>query len=190
MEAVLVEHKKSSFSAFPRKKFSVMHSSEILEKPIKQYLYFAFRRSIRDAETYENAASGIPDDERHSFLIKMAQRKREEADRLYSYYTTNGYRTINDMKKRSIIAHPHYLASRDLVQISSIEDTYSFAFKREHDTLNLYSKLARLDSNPYTKILFDYLAQLQMGNIVFIEKQLTLGSLNVDLREFPVERRQ
>jgi hypothetical protein len=35
-----------------------------------------------------------------------------------------------------------------------------------------------LDSNPFTKILFDYLAHLQTDHIVFIEKMFSL----VDLR--------
>jgi hypothetical protein len=179
METMFIDKEKSTISLTSRKRFGVLHATQTVEKPIKQYLYFAFRRSLRDAESYENAAIGIPvSDERCLFFRQMADRKREEADKLYSYYKTEGYRIIRDLKKRSIISHPHYESPVRPSEIASIEDTYSFAYKKERNNLDLYSKLAGLDSNPYTKILFDYLSNLQTGHIAFIEKKFSL----VDLR--------
>jgi rubrerythrin len=178
MESTIVEFKKSASFSFSRDCFKAPIPAETVEKPMKQYLYFAFRRSIRDAESYDSAASGIPGDERHDFFKEMANRKREEADKLYSYYTADGCHTLKDMMKRCIISHPHYETLMQTTQIASIEDTYSFAFKREQNNLELYLKLAGLDDNPFTKILFDYLANLQTGHIAFIEKKFSL----VDLR--------
>ena len=179
MESLVMEHKKSTISPFKEKQLRLIIPAETVEKPIKQYLYFAFRRSLRDAESYENAASGVPgNDERCAFFTKMAERKHEEAEKLYSYYKTDGCQTLKDMKKRSIISHPHYETLMHATQIASIEDTYSFAYKKEQNSLELYLKLAGLDDNPYTKILFDYLANLQTGHIAFIEKKFSL----VDLR--------
>jgi rubrerythrin len=180
MESTLVESGKGASSAESKKQFKVLSTMESLEKPMKQYLYFAFRRSLRDAESYDAAASNIPEDERHFFFKEMAQRKREEAEKLYSYYRVGGYQVIKDFKKRSIISNPHYQQPAELSRIASIEDTYSFAFKREYNNLDLYSKLSALDSNPNTRILFDYLSQLQLNHIVFIEKKLSqINSLSV-----------
>jgi hypothetical protein len=178
MESTIVEGGKSASSLFSQKQFGVLYPPEAVEKPIKQYLYFAFRRSLRDAEAYENAALGINEnDERCKFFKEMADRKREEAEKLYLYYKSDGYRIIKDMKKRSIISHPHYEDLTHASQIASIEDTFSFAFKKEQCNLELYSKLAGLDDNSFTKILFDYLAHLQMGHISFIEKRFSLVNL-------------
>jgi hypothetical protein len=179
MESMTMEHDKGILSPVSRKRFSMVYPAETVEKPIKQYLYFAFRRSLRDAELYENAASDIhANDERCAFFTEMANRKHEEAEKLHSYYKADGYLTFREMKKRNIISHPHYETLMQAEQISSIEDTYSFAYKKEQNSLELYQKLAGLDSNPYTKILFDYLANLQTGHIAFIEKKFSL----VDLR--------
>lgn len=179
MESVILEQEKSKTAGASGKRFGISGPAESVEKPIRQYLYFAFRRSLRDAETYETSVSAIfGDDERSVFFREMADRKQEEAEKLYSYYKTDGYRIIRDMKKRSIISHPHYRIPMHDPCIESIEDIYSFAYKNELKTFELYSKLAKLDSNPYTKILFDYLAHLQTEHIAFIEKKFSL----VDLR--------
>jgi hypothetical protein len=180
METMVAHQENSVSSSNSRKRFGVLSSVETVEKPIKQYLYFAFRRSLRDAEAYENAVSGIQaGDERCVFFREMAGRKRDEAEKLYSYYKSDGYRIVKDLKGRSIISHPNYEAPACASDIASIEDTYSFAYKKEQNNLDLYSKLAGLDSNPYTKILFDYLANLQSAHIAFIEKKFSLVDLRV-----------
>lgn len=146
---------------------------EKVEKPIRQYLYFAFRRSTRDAESYENAASGLPEDDRHAFLLAMAGRKRVEAERLYAYYKADGARVLHDIRKRSIISSPHYQPEFSSSQIASMEDTYSFAFKIESKNFDLYSGLAGLDNNPHTQALFNLLAHLQLGHMIFIDGRLS-----------------
>jgi rubrerythrin len=79
------------------------------------------------------------------------------------------------MKKRNMFAAPHYQQNLAPVWIDSIEDTYSFACRKESDTLGFYSNLASLDNNPYTKTLFNFLSHLQQDHISFIEKKLTHG---------------
>jgi len=177
MESTIVEIKKN-MSSMISKEPGVQYAAKTVEKPIKQYLYFTFRRSLRDAESYETVASSIPEDERHVFFKEMAQRKREEAEKLYTYYKMDGDGIIKDMQKRSIISRPHYETMIHATQLASIEDTFSFAYKREHNNLELYSRLASLDNNSYVKLLFDYLAHLQADHIAFIEKRFSL----VDLR--------
>jgi rubrerythrin len=147
--------------------------SKILENSIKQYLYFAFRRSLRDAESYKNAASSMPDDDRFAFLMEMAQRKQEEAEKLYGFYKSDGFHVLKNIHKRSIISIPHYQAAGDFLQITSMEETYVFALKKEQNNFNLYSKLADLDNNPNTKILFQYLSQLCLNHVGFIERKLS-----------------
>jgi rubrerythrin len=172
MKSATIELEKNAPFTVSDNEFRPRQSRENIEKPIKQYLYFAFRRSTRDAEVYEEAAGHMSEDERHVFLLEMARRKREEADKLYSNYKANGSRILQDIKKRSIISNPHYQPDLDPASIASIEDTYSFAFKKEQHNFELYSKLAGLDSNPYTKILFEYLSNLEKRHITFIEGQL------------------
>jgi hypothetical protein len=179
MESMIMGQEKQALSLNSQKGFGKKYIPETVEKPIRQYLYFAFRRSLRDAESYDHASFGIPgNDERAVFLREMAERKRREAEKFYSYYKTDGYQVIKDLKKRSIISHPHYEVQVLASQMESIEDTYSFAYRKEHNNFELYSKLSGRDSNPYTKIVFDYLAHLQTGHIAFIEKKFSL----VDLR--------
>ncbi|HUI93488.1 MAG TPA: hypothetical protein VLX68_14680 [Chitinivibrionales bacterium] len=172
MESTVLEQEKTeTVLRFPKKSSAAL-LSQTVQQPIKQYLYFAFRRSLRDKETYEDAASHIPDDDRRIFLLEMALRKKEEAELLYSFYKADGYRAMLKMKKRSIISIPHYQPGINMSQIASIEDTYSFAFAREHNKQVLYLNLAGLDSNRQTKNLFNYLSQLQTNHISFIEEKL------------------
>ena len=174
MVTTLSNTTKKSSAAISPEQMQTASPFHMPEKPIKQYLYFAFRRSLRDSESYEKAAANMPDDDRRAFLAEMTHRKREEAEKLQLYYRADGKWAIQSMKKRSIISHPHYAADPDFSAISSIEDTYSFAFAREHNNLNLYSKLADLDNNPFSKILFHYLSRLQIDHISFIEKKMCL----------------
>jgi rubrerythrin len=169
MKFATVETKKAAPLPVSRDEFHIEPSRENIEKPIKQYLNFAFRRSTRDAESYEEAAALVYDENRLAFLLEMAWRKRDEAERLYYYYKINGTRALQDIRKRTIISHPHYQPELDPATIASTEDTYSFAFEKEQHNFELYSKLAGLDSNPYTKILFEYLSNLEKEHIAFIE---------------------
>jgi hypothetical protein len=59
MENLIIDHEPVSSALYSREDRSESRSSDPVEKPIKQYLYFAYRKSLRDAEYYENAASAI-----------------------------------------------------------------------------------------------------------------------------------
>lgn len=173
-----MENKNNVYSLYSKKPIHLTTESNAVEKPMKHYLYFAYRRSLRDAESYEAVAISVPhDNERCMFFKEMGNRKYEEAEKLHSYYVADGYRMLENLRKRSIISHPHYEASTSLSEIETIEDSYAFAYKKEIHNLELYSKLSEMDSNIYTKILFEYLAHLENDHIAFIEKKFSLANL-------------
>jgi hypothetical protein len=178
MESKVARKENNVYSLFSKKPVYFMIETDPVEKPIKQYLYFAYRRSLRDAESYASVAESIPKyDERSTFFKEMEDRKYEEAEKLHSYYRTEGYKIIKDMKRRSIISHPHYESQIQSSDLETIEDSYAFAYKKETHNLELYSNLAKMDSNTYTKLLFDYLAHLENDLIAYIDKKFSLANL-------------
>lgn len=186
MEYPVVDNDTSVFSYNPLNRIGYYVASDPFEKAMSRNLYFAFRRSLRDAESYESIVSSIPiKDERRTFLCELSDRKRLESEKLYFYYRIGGNGIFKDFKKRSIISHPHYEIPVDDSLISSVEDTYSFAYKKELRNFELYNELAKHNTAPLTKILFDYLAQLQSGHLGFIEKKIfRCRASSTTVREF------
>ena len=103
MEATLIERDRGADAGVSSPAPREAAAKETLEEPMKQYMYFAFRRSTRDAESYETAAALIPADERRAFLTEMALRKRQEAEKLYAYYQADAVRMLQNLRSGTLL---------------------------------------------------------------------------------------
>ncbi|MGA2506438.1 MAG: hypothetical protein ABSF80_03075 [Chitinispirillaceae bacterium] len=139
----------------------------------KDYLQFAVRRSMRAAESYENASRmpigvGI-----RSFFHDMAELKRYETERLRQYYHEESivFSGFNDRSNGDSLVS--YLMDLEMKPVGCVIDACRFALKNEINDLHIYIRLAEREEDETTKELFLFLIQQQKTHVLFVQNQIS-----------------
>jgi hypothetical protein len=107
-----------------------------------------------------------------AFLNSIAQEKRNMASQLRSFLKQPCYLLDEPDAEPVTVSISNYLLDVDLHAASSMDEAFLYAFKREHRSTDMFSKLAGLEQNESVRRLFRYLVERQHEFIRFMEAEL------------------
>ena len=143
------------------------------------YLRFAIQRAVGAAESYRNAAQaagGV----RRDLLYYMAGLKNKQAItlKIMDPDIAESIFTSRSGEKRGSVSS--YFLDMEFKPLENLDEVFLFLFRSEHQSLDIYTKLAQLERDAEVKALFLYIIQLQTADIFRLESEFTKLSRKED----------
>ncbi len=146
---------------------SLLHDNDVV---IKDHLHFAMHRCIEGAESYANAAAVVSFERQQGFLESLMKAKHRQARELHRYYEGKCYIIDRPIKSKRGTSVTSYLLDVELKPISTLEEAFLFAYKKEHEALDTFRGLVLAEEDGKAKRVFEYLVEQQEAQIRSIER--------------------
>lgn len=152
------------------------------DQATKDYLHFAMHRCVEGAESYANAASVVSFDRQKGFLEALVKAKHRQASELHRFYEGKCYIIDRPIKSRRVSSVTAYLLDVELKPISTLDEAFLFAYKKEREALDMFRGLIETESAEKFRCVFQYLIDQQVEQIRNLER-LYLSWKDKDMSE-------
>ena len=136
----------------------------------KDFLRFAIQREAETAQLYEEYAEKAQSAASKAFFLDMAKTERGHEEKLKGYLAA-GSSVVPKFNEIEGINLSDYLVQSQPAENCELKDVFAYAMKVEQKACELYTKLAEIEAEGITELLFISLAEEEKKHKEILERE-------------------